>query len=42
LDYLEQFQGKVEAVTVTSIKDAFYRRVKIDSLHTITVGGISE
>lgn len=38
LDYLDKFQQKVEAVTVTSIKDAFKRRVKPEHIHTITVG----
>ncbi len=38
IDYLDQFQKNVEAVTVESIKDAFKRRVKPGLIHTITVG----
>lgn len=38
LDYLDTFIGKVEAVTVASIVDAFKRRVKLDLLQTVTVG----
>ncbi len=38
LDYLETFQGKVEAVTVEQIKDAFQRRIKPELLQTISVG----
>ena len=39
LDYLEQFQNKVEAVTAADIKDAFQRRVRPELFQTITVGG---
>lgn len=39
LDYLDAFQKKVEAVTVSSIKDAFQKRIKPEYIHTITVGG---
>lgn len=39
LNYLDVFQKKVEDVTVTSIKDAFKRRIKLKNIHTITVGG---
>ncbi len=39
LDYLDTFQKRVEAVTADSIKDAFRRRVKPESVYTITVGG---
>lgn len=42
LDYLEVFQQRVEQVTVTSIKDAFKRRVKPELLQTISVGGLSD
>ena len=38
LDYLNTFNGEVNAVTVESIKDAFKRRVHPDKLTTITVG----
>ncbi len=39
LDYLEQFPKRVEAVTVAQIRDAFARRIKLDQLVTIVVGG---
>ena len=39
LDYLETFQGKVSQVTLEEIKSAFRRRVKIDLLQIISVGG---
>jgi len=38
LDYLSTFNSKVNAVTVTSIKDAFARRVDPARLLTVTVG----
>lgn len=38
LDYLQQFTQKVQSVTTESIQDAFARRIKLDQLHTITVG----
>ncbi len=41
LDYLDEFQKKVKAVTVSSIQDAFKRRVKPEFIQTITVGGVS-
>lgn len=39
LDYLDRFTGKVEAVTLEQIKDAFARRVDPDRLAIVTVGG---
>ena len=39
LDYLDQFQRKIEATTVASIQDAFKRRVNPALLHIISVGG---
>lgn len=42
LNYLDEFQQKVESVTIESIKDAFKRRVKPEFIHTITVGSASE
>ena len=39
LTYLNDFQKKVENVTVASIKDAFKRRVRPEFVNTITVGG---
>jgi zinc protease len=38
LDYLDTFQQNVEQVTVTSIKEAFKRRVDTALLQTVTVG----
>lgn len=40
LDYLDTFTGKVEAVTVDSIKDAFKRRIHPDKMVTVMVGGV--
>ncbi len=37
LDYLDQFQTRVQAVTVDDIKDAFARRVRPADLITVTV-----
>lgn len=39
LDYLDAFQKKVKAVTVSSIKNAFQKRIRPEYIHTITVGG---
>ena len=39
LDYLDVFQSKIEAVTLSSIKSAFQERIKPENIHTITVGG---
>lgn len=39
LDYLDVFQKKVEAVTLSTIKEAFQKRIKPEYIHTITVGG---
>lgn len=38
LDYLDVFQQKINAVTVTTIKDAFARRVKPENINIVTVG----
>lgn len=38
LDYLDRFPGKVEAVTVESIKSAFQRRVDAEKMVTVIVG----
>lgn len=38
LDYLDQFQAKVEAVTAEQIKEAFQRRIRPEWLQTVTVG----
>lgn len=42
LDYLDTFNGKVLAVTIDDIKDAFRRRVHPDKMVTVMVGGLSE
>lgn len=42
LDYLDTFQKKVEELTVTSIADAFKRRVNLNALQTVTVGKSGE
>jgi zinc protease len=39
LDYLDTFTGKVEAVSIADIKDAFKRRIQPDKLVTVMVGG---
>ncbi|MCB4360537.1 insulinase family protein [Quatrionicoccus australiensis] len=39
LDYLEQYQAKVQAVTVDQVKQAFFRHVKPVDLMTVTVAG---
>ncbi len=39
LDYLDTFVAKVEAVTIEQIKEAFKRRLSMDNLVTIIVGG---
>jgi zinc protease len=39
LDYLDIFQAKIEAVTLSSIKSAFQERIKPEYINTITVGG---
>jgi zinc protease len=42
LDYLDTFQQKVEETTITSIADAFKRRVNLNALQTVTVGKSAE
>jgi zinc protease len=37
LDYLDQYQAKVQAVTVADVKAAFARRVRPENLITVTV-----
>lgn len=39
LDYLETFNDKVQAVSVEDIKSAFQRRIKLDKMVTVMVGG---
>ena len=42
LNYLDDFIGKVDAVTTAQIKDAFMRRIKPDNMVTIVVGTDTE
>lgn len=42
LDYLDNFNDKVNAVTVADIKQAFKRRVNADTMLTVLVGGETE
>jgi zinc protease len=39
LDYLDQFNAKIEAVTLDSIKTAFQNRIHPDKMATVLVGG---
>jgi zinc protease len=39
LDYLETFNDRVEAVTREQIRDAFRRRVPVENMATVIVGG---
>ena len=39
LTYLEDFNHEVDKVTTAQIKDAFQRRIDIDKLATVIVGG---
>lgn len=39
LSYLDDFNGRIEAVTAAQIRDAFRRRIHPDRLVTVTVGG---
>ena len=38
LDYLDTFTGRIEAVTLEQIRDAFRRRIDPDRLATVVVG----
>ncbi|ADE15295.1 peptidase M16 domain protein [Nitrosococcus halophilus Nc 4] len=42
LDYLETFTSQVEAVTVAQIREAFQKRVDLDKMVTVMVGGAAE
>jgi zinc protease len=42
LDHLDTFNAKVEAVTAEQIRDAFRRRLDLDRLVTVVVGGEAE
>lgn len=42
LDYLDNFNDKVNAVTLADIKQAFERRVNADTMLTVLVGGETE
>lgn len=39
LNYLDEFNGKVDAVTAAQIQDAFSRRINPDNMVTVVVGG---
>ncbi|MDM8567197.1 pitrilysin family protein [Candidatus Halobeggiatoa sp. HSG11] len=39
LDYLHTFNANIEAVTLPMIQDAFQRRIDVNKLVTVTVGG---
>jgi zinc protease len=39
LDYLSTFNANIETVTVEQIRDAYKRRVNVEDMITITVGG---
>jgi len=39
LDYLSTFNSNIEAVTAEQIRDAYKRRINVDDMITITVGG---
>ncbi len=41
LDYLHNFNANIEAITLPMITDAFQRRLQVDKLITVTVGGKS-
>lgn len=38
LDYLDEFNKKIEAVTIENIRDAFVRRINVESFITVLVG----
>lgn len=42
LDYLDTYIGKVEAVTLAQIQDAFQRRVNPEHMVTVIVGGAAQ
>ena len=42
LDYLETFKAKVDAVTISQIKDAYSRRIQANKMITVLVGGKAE
>jgi zinc protease len=42
LDYLDNFNDRVNSVTVAEIKDAFKRRVNAEKMLTVLVGGETE
>jgi zinc protease len=39
LDYLDTFNKKVQAVTIADIKQAFQKRIDVDKMVTVIVGG---
>ncbi|ADJ28601.1 M16 family metallopeptidase [Nitrosococcus watsonii] len=42
LDYLETFISQVEAVTVAQIREAFQKRIDLDKMVTVMVGGATK
>ncbi len=40
LDYLDQFIGRIESVTVAQIRDAFARRLDVERMATVLVGPV--
>ncbi|HEY5930141.1 MAG TPA: insulinase family protein, partial [Burkholderiales bacterium] len=40
LNYLEEFPAKIEAVTLTEVKDAWRRRIRPDRMATVVVGAL--
>jgi zinc protease len=42
LDYLHNYNKNIEAVTLDKIKESFNRRLHLDKLVTVTVGGDSQ
>jgi zinc protease len=39
LSYLDEFMARVEAVSIEQVRDALRRRLRVDSMLTVTVGG---
>jgi zinc protease len=40
LNYLDEFPGKIEAVTLAEVKDAWRRRIRPDRMATVVVGAL--
>jgi len=39
LSYLDEFMVRIEAVSIEQVRDALRRRLRVDSMLTVTVGG---